>query len=229
MRLAASLLALLPPLHPHHRRLTILSTGSASSLCRVRLQTADGVRVLEDVQQGELLRTALLRRGVSPHNGRSTLINCRGLGTCGTCAVEIDGAVTPQSQSLRERARLNFPPHGPPGNANLRLACQCTVEGDLDVRKRDGFWGSGTDLAPAGTGKVTWLGQVEYVLDGTSPPPRPCAVCGGTKLVLCPMCGGADASCRACAGTGQVVCRSCFQGDPWAVDTLRAQRARRPD
>ena len=42
---------------------------------------------------GELLRTAALRRGVaSPHNPRANLINCRGLGTCGTCAVALDPA-----------------------------------------------------------------------------------------------------------------------------------------
>lgn len=41
------------------------------------------------VLQGTKLRTALLQNGVSPHNGNAKLINCRGLGTCGTCAVEI--------------------------------------------------------------------------------------------------------------------------------------------
>jgi ferredoxin len=39
--------------------------------------------------QGSKLRTAMLLNGVSPHNGKAQLINCRGLGTCGTCAVEI--------------------------------------------------------------------------------------------------------------------------------------------
>lgn len=39
--------------------------------------------------RGATLRTAMLEAGVTPHNGRATLINCRGLGTCGTCAVEV--------------------------------------------------------------------------------------------------------------------------------------------
>ena len=39
--------------------------------------------------KGTLLRTALLQNGLTPHNGRAELINCRGLGTCGTCAVEV--------------------------------------------------------------------------------------------------------------------------------------------
>lgn len=41
------------------------------------------------VAHGTILRTALIRAGASPHNGRSTIICCRGLGTCGTCAVAV--------------------------------------------------------------------------------------------------------------------------------------------
>lgn len=73
---------------------------------------------------GTTLRTALLTGGVTPHNGRATLINCRGLGTCGTCAVEVVGPVQPQEWTAQEQLRLNFPPHGPQGNRRLRLACQ---------------------------------------------------------------------------------------------------------
>jgi hypothetical protein len=126
------------------------------------------------VPHGATLRSALLRGGLSPHNGGAEAINCRGLGTCGTCAVEIrcaggggarvghaecrrggpgarprrrrrlsahvlgpaprphharrprasSGAVAPPSWTAAERLRLNFPPHAPPGNARLRLACQ---------------------------------------------------------------------------------------------------------
>jgi ferredoxin len=61
---------------------------------------------------------------VTPHNGRAALINCRGLGTCGTCAVEVQGEVEPRGWTPQERLRLNFPPHAPPRNARLRLACQ---------------------------------------------------------------------------------------------------------
>lgn len=75
-------------------------------------------------QQASTLRTAMLQAGVTPHNGRATLINCRGLGTCGTCAVEVQGPVEPQQWTTQERLRLAFPPHAPPGNRRLRLACQ---------------------------------------------------------------------------------------------------------
>lgn len=32
----------------------------------------------------------MLKRGVSAHNRKSRSINCRGSGTCGACAVEIE-------------------------------------------------------------------------------------------------------------------------------------------
>lgn len=75
-------------------------------------------------EHGATLRTAMLEAGVTPHTGRASLINCRGLGTCGTCAVEVQGVVEPQQWTAAERLRLHFPPHSPPGNQRLRLACQ---------------------------------------------------------------------------------------------------------
>ena len=90
-----------------------------------------------ECDEGENLRRALLRSGAPLYNGPAKWIHCRGLGTCGTCAVEIDGDVTPKSAI--ERGRLNFPPHQ--ADANLRLACQCRVLGDLKLKKHDGLWG----------------------------------------------------------------------------------------
>ncbi len=94
-----------------------------------------------ECESGALLRTVLLEAGESPHNGRSQLLNCRGFGTCGTCAVEIDGPVPPLND--REERRLSFPPHDL--ESGLRLACQVRVEDDLTVRKYDGFWGQHVD------------------------------------------------------------------------------------
>ncbi|MBF2078372.1 MAG: (2Fe-2S)-binding protein [Synechococcales cyanobacterium T60_A2020_003] len=85
------------------------------------------------------LRTALLQQGIALHNGQSALINCRGLGTCGTCAVEIDGDVS--ETNWRDRTRRSLPPHSL--TQNRRLACQTRVLGDVKVTKYDGFWGQG--------------------------------------------------------------------------------------
>jgi ferredoxin len=89
-----------------------------------------------DCEEGAVLRDVLLDAGHSPHNG-PTAVSCHGLGTCGTCAVAIDGDV--DAPGRRERWRLDFPPHD--ADSGLRLACQVRVTDDLTVEKRPGFWG----------------------------------------------------------------------------------------
>ena len=88
---------------------------------------------------GANLRQVLLSQGVAVHNGGATVVNCRGLGTCGTCAVAIQGDVA--EPSWREQARLSLPPHAIA--RQRRLCCQIQVHSDLDITKYDGFWGQG--------------------------------------------------------------------------------------
>lgn len=136
----------------------------------VEWKTSDGTIYFEAFD-GETLRTAALRRGiVSPHNGRARLINCRGLGTCGTCAVEVEtmDSVEPRQRNAVERARLKFPPHGEHQSPNLRLACQVQIRGDVGVTKRTGFWGQYSDLAKQSQAK-TYFGDYEFILDRKSP------------------------------------------------------------
>ncbi|QDG53912.1 (2Fe-2S)-binding protein [Persicimonas caeni] len=100
---------------------------------------------LIECEAGERLRDVLLRAGETPHNDNAQWLNCRGFGTCGTCAVEIvEGTVG--EKTARERWRLDFPPHDP--SSGLRLACQIRVEDDLKVTKYPGFWGQHTDEEP---------------------------------------------------------------------------------
>ncbi len=87
---------------------------------------------------GANLRQELLKHGVDLYQ----IINCMGIGTCGTCAVQIEGAVS--EANWRDRARRSLPPHNP--NRNLRLACQTQVMGDIRVTKWDGFWGQGDQV-----------------------------------------------------------------------------------
>lgn len=131
-------------------------------------------------KDGELLRTAALRRDLaSPHNGRANLVNCRGLGTCGTCAVEIRSA-NPDSHWLPslplnqvESLRLSVPPgHGANNAGRLRLVCQVPVHGDLVVTKCGGFWGQHVDQGIVKPSVPTQpFGQAEFLLDWRSPPP----------------------------------------------------------
>jgi ferredoxin len=126
------------------------SNDEEKEMVNVSFETSTKTKVIP-IQKGELLRTAMLRRGISPHNGKSRLINCRGLGTCGTCAVEIksngnDDAIGPREKNTQEKLRLKFFPHGSNDqSSNLRLACQVQVNGDIFVTKRSGFWGQDSE------------------------------------------------------------------------------------
>ena len=94
-----------------------------------------------ECEVGANLRRVLLQQGVALYNQQATLINCRGIGTCGTCAVKIEGTVS--AANWRDRSRRALPPHSP--ERDLRLACQTQVLGDVKVTKYDGFWGQGAN------------------------------------------------------------------------------------
>jgi ferredoxin len=93
---------------------------------------------------GERLRDVLRAADMPVHNGQAAWFNCKGFGTCGTCAVRIDEQVGPKN--ARETWRLDFPPHVE--SSGLRLACQIRVEHDLTVTKYPGFWGQHVEQAP---------------------------------------------------------------------------------
>jgi ferredoxin len=90
-----------------------------------------------DCDHGAVLRDVLLDASETPHNGAAGSLNCRGHGTCGTCAVAVDGPATEPTR--RERLRLRTPPHDP--DSGLRLSCQTRILGDVSVEKYGGFWG----------------------------------------------------------------------------------------
>ncbi len=89
--------------------------------------------------EGANLRKILLENKLDLYNGNAKYINCRGIGSCGTCAVEIIGEVSPPN--WKDRGRRSLPPHSL--TKNRRLACQTNVLGDIEVIKYDGFWGQG--------------------------------------------------------------------------------------
>ena len=102
--------------------------------------TAQGKTV--ECDRAANLRRVLLKHQIDLYNGNARFINCRGIGTCGTCAVEIEGEVS--AQSWRETARLSLPPHQE--GTTRRLACQVQVLGSVKLTKFDGFWGEGTEV-----------------------------------------------------------------------------------
>lgn len=91
---------------------------------------------------GANLRQVLIKNGVALYNDKANIINCRGIGTCGTCAVMVEGSVN--EANWKDKARRSLPPHSP--TSNRRLACQTKVLGDICVTKFDGFWGQGEKI-----------------------------------------------------------------------------------
>lgn len=108
--------------------------------CRMPTITAQGKSI--HCKSGENLRLVLLRNGIDLYNGNAAMINCRAIGTCGTCAVAIEGDVSPIE--WREKARLSLPPHR--SENDRRLACQVRVLGDVRVTKYAGFWGQDAQI-----------------------------------------------------------------------------------
>lgn len=92
-----------------------------------------------DCSTGDNLRRVLLDHNIDLYNGNARLINCRGIGSCGTCAVHIEGNISPAN--WKDRGRRSLPPHN--AERSLRLACQTQVLGDITVTKYDQFWGQG--------------------------------------------------------------------------------------
>jgi ferredoxin len=96
--------------------------------------------------EGARLRDVLRGAGIAVYADPTGLVNCHGLGTCGTCALHVGANAAPASTALSpptavERWRLAFPPHRDGLAAGLRLSCQARVLGDLEVTRWEGFWG----------------------------------------------------------------------------------------
>ena len=142
------------------------TANSCIEPCKVTMR---GVTI--EVAPGTRLRTAMLRSGMlTPHNGKSKLINCRGMGTCGTCTVEVvRGSLLPSEQNAKELIRLQLPPHSRSSEnlGRLRLACQCEVHEDLELEKYEGMWGQQLEnRCTEDAGQFcTYLGELEYMMD----------------------------------------------------------------
>lgn len=92
-------------------------------------------------RKGVNLRRALIKEKQQVYHQDAIPFHCRGVGTCGTCAVKLEG---PQNEmSLTEKWRLSLFPFKP--NNGLRLACQARILGDVKVEKLPGFWGQGEE------------------------------------------------------------------------------------
>jgi len=101
-----------------------------------------------EVPEGANLRTEAIKAGVNTHQGLNGFgaglnkyANCHGFGQCGTCRVKIVGGMENVNKvGMIEKFRFYNPVPDPVpcmayiGNEEtMRLACQVTVHGDIEV------------------------------------------------------------------------------------------------
>jgi ferredoxin len=91
-----------------------------------------------EVATGTNLREALLNQQIDLYSAGAKILNCHGHGMCGTCLVQVEGAVSEPTQI--ETNRMAFPPHS--DHSDRRLSCQVTVLGDVRVTRFDGYFGA---------------------------------------------------------------------------------------
>jgi ferredoxin len=97
-----------------------------------------------EVAAGTNLRQALRDAGVQVYSGIDKYVNCRGLGLCGTCAVLVKkGMEGVSKKTLREKFNFTFHPKSSfqviGHEDEMRLSCQCKVEGDCEIEVRPAF------------------------------------------------------------------------------------------
>ena len=101
-----------------------------------------------EVSSGTNLRRVALQAGINLYPGLNgfganinKVINCHGFGTCGSCRVLITkGVENTNRMGIIEKTKFTVPVPDPLpclayiGNeANMRLACKTTIEGDIEV------------------------------------------------------------------------------------------------
>ena len=97
-----------------------------------------------EVPAGSNLRTEARKAGVPLYRGIDKYLNCRGLGLCGTCKVLVKAGKENLGPRSR-RERLNFYLHplsllaAIEHEDEMRLACQCTVNGDCTIETQPAF------------------------------------------------------------------------------------------
>ncbi len=93
---------------------------------------ADGEETTISVEQGTILRDALLDRGFHVYGSVSQYANCGGRGLCATCTVEVDPAPEPTHWHDAAAVRFGYP----------RLSCCLDVTEPMTVRLLDKHvWG----------------------------------------------------------------------------------------
>ena len=89
------------------------------------------------VPEGANLRAEALKAGVQIYAGPDRILNCHGLGSCGTCRVLITkGMENTAPRGFKERMRMKLSMAYIGNEDTMRLACQTKVVGDVEVVTR---------------------------------------------------------------------------------------------
>ena len=87
-----------------------------------------------DVEAGANLRKEALKHGIGLYPHIHKIINCHGLGQCGTCRVLITkGMGHTNERTTMEKLRLGMSFAYIGHEDTMRLSCQTKVQGDIDV------------------------------------------------------------------------------------------------
>ena len=102
-------------------------------------------KVTAEAQTGEDIRSVAKKNGVQLYSGPHKVVNCMGLGQCGSCNVIIKkGSENCSKKGFLEslfkwvHPLLSIKILSNP-NKDVRLACQTTVTGDVDVETHPPF------------------------------------------------------------------------------------------
>jgi ferredoxin len=97
-----------------------------ASVVRVEFTPSDGGDVIvTDVTKASVLRDVALGDKVQLYEGMAKLLNCGGMGNCGTCKVRVtEGMELLSKRTDAENGKLKGL------GEDWRLACQCLVGGD---------------------------------------------------------------------------------------------------
>lgn len=92
------------------------------------------------VPQGANLRREAKKAGVSVYRGIDKILHCPGLGACCTCAVLVTkGLENASPMGTWEKLSLSKSLCYIGNEKNMRLSCQMSVEGDMDVVTKPEF------------------------------------------------------------------------------------------
>lgn len=94
---------------------------------KVNVTNAETGETLEfKVGYGANLRQAAIYKDVEIYKGYNTLLNCRGMGFCGTCLMEVEPMENVNPRTFFEKIHKV--------NGSQRLGCRVKVYGDINVK-----------------------------------------------------------------------------------------------